>query len=154
MTYRATAYATFCQNCKGNGEVWSNVAMKSELCLACNGTGCIAIHSGIPVERRTQTLRGGVMETVNHPVHYNQGKIEVIDAIEDWKMGFNDGNAIKYIARHRAKGRPQEDLRKALWYIARELQTVHHISKDEMVAMIATVVKEPANGTTTNSTTV
>ena len=36
---------------------------------------------------------------VNHPLHYNTGKIEVIDAIEDWELNFHDGNVIKYIVR-------------------------------------------------------
>lgn len=60
---------------------------------------------------------GGVV----HPSHYNQGKIEVIDAIEDWKLGFNPGNAVKYIARHEYKGDPIENLEKARWYIDREI---------------------------------
>lgn len=81
-------------------------------------------------------------ETVNHPSHYNQGSIEVIDAIEDWKMGFNDGNAIKYIARHRAKGKPEEDLRKALWYIARELVMAHHVDEIELAVMIQKIEKK------------
>lgn len=42
-------------------------------------------------------------EQVNHPSHYNQGKYEVIDVIEDWKLGFCLGNAVKYIARCRYK---------------------------------------------------
>lgn len=61
-------------------------------------------------------------DSVNHPSHYNQGKIEVIDAIEDWKLGFNDGNAVKYVARHRHKKNPIEDLRKAIWYLEREVE--------------------------------
>ena len=36
---------------------------------------------------------------VSHPSHYNVGKIEVIDFIEDKKLNFNLGNAVKYIAR-------------------------------------------------------
>ena len=62
------------------------------------------------------------MSKVNHPNHYNAGKIEVIDAIEDWKMGFCDGNVIKYVARHKLKGKPIEDLKKAKWYIERLIQ--------------------------------
>jgi hypothetical protein len=58
---------------------------------------------------------------VDHPAHYNVGKIEVIAAIEDWSLGFNLGNAVKYIARCDHKGRPVEDLQKALWYLAREI---------------------------------
>lgn len=56
---------------------------------------------------------------VDHPQHYNTGKIEVIDAIEDWKLGFNDGNAVKYIARHAHKGTPLQDIDKAIWYLNR-----------------------------------
>jgi len=62
-----------------------------------------------------------VSSAVDHPAHYNQGKIEVIDAIEDWGLGFNPGNVVKYVARHRHKGRPLEDLQKAAWYLQREI---------------------------------
>lgn len=61
-------------------------------------------------------------EAVNHPAHYNVGKIEVIDAIEDWGLNFSLGNAVKYIARADHKGKPVEDLQKALWYIEREIE--------------------------------
>lgn len=60
-------------------------------------------------------------EEINHPAHYNMGKYEVIDVIEDWKLGFNLGSAVKYIARSDHKGYKTVDLRKALWYIAREI---------------------------------
>ena len=62
------------------------------------------------------------MSNVDHPKHYNSGKIEVIDAIEDWMMGFCDGNVIKYVARHKHKGKPIEDLKKAKWYLERLIQ--------------------------------
>ena len=58
-------------------------------------------------------------EMVDHPSHYNQGKIEVIDAIEDWDLNFCEGNVIKYVARHRHKSEPLEDLEKAKWYLER-----------------------------------
>jgi hypothetical protein len=58
-------------------------------------------------------------DPVTKPAHYCSGKIEVIDFIEDQKLGYHDGNAIKYIARHKHKGRPVEDLRKAAWYCLR-----------------------------------
>lgn len=63
-------------------------------------------------------------EQVNHPDHYNQGKIEVIDYIEDLGMGddFCAGNAIKYISRYKYKGKPLEDLKKAKWYIERLIE--------------------------------
>ena len=58
-------------------------------------------------------------EMVDHPDQYNQGKIEVIDAIEDWDLNFNEGNVVKYVARHRHKINPLEDLKKAKWYLDR-----------------------------------
>tara|TARA_E500000331_G_C16885315_1_gene552269 strand:- start:278 stop:517 length:240 start_codon:yes stop_codon:yes gene_type:complete len=58
-------------------------------------------------------------EMVDHPSHYNQGKIEVIDAIEDWDLNFCEGNIVKYVVRHRHKGVPLQDLKKAKWYIDR-----------------------------------
>lgn len=56
---------------------------------------------------------------VNHPSHYNQGTMEVIDAIEGLGLCFNGGNCLKYIARHQYKGNPLEDLKKAEWYLQR-----------------------------------
>lgn len=61
-------------------------------------------------------------ETVNHPNHYNIGGIEVIDFIESWDLKFSLGNAIKYIARAPYKNNELEDLKKARWYIDREIQ--------------------------------
>lgn len=60
-------------------------------------------------------------ENVLHPPHYNTGKIEVIDFIEDQKLGFHLGNAIKYICRAGKKdpNKTKEDLDKAIWYINR-----------------------------------
>jgi len=63
-----------------------------------------------------------MVEKVNHPPHYNRGKMEVIDAIEDWKLGFHLGNAVKYIARAEQKGDTQTDIKKAIWYLERYLK--------------------------------
>lgn len=63
-------------------------------------------------------------DTVNHPSHYNDGKIEVIDFIEDKHLNFHRGNAVKYISRAGKKNpdKELEDLRKAVWYINREIE--------------------------------
>ena len=63
-----------------------------------------------------------IKETVNHPAHYNSGGIEVIDFLDSWNFNFNLGNAIKYIARCEYKNNKEEDLKKAMWYIQREIQ--------------------------------
>lgn len=59
---------------------------------------------------------------INHPSHYNFGKIEVIDFIEDQQLGFHLGNALKYITRARHKGDAIDDLKKAIWYLERFLE--------------------------------
>lgn len=61
-------------------------------------------------------------EKIDHPEHYNQG-IEVIDFIESWNFDFATGNIIKYVARHRLKEDPVDDLKKARWYIDRLIET-------------------------------
>lgn len=60
-------------------------------------------------------------DQVNHPSHYTSGKIEVIDFIEDQRLGYHLGNAIKYISRAGKKDpkKELEDLNKAIWYIKR-----------------------------------
>ena len=62
-------------------------------------------------------------EAVNHPSHYADGKIEVIDFIEDKNLGFCLGNAIKYISRagKKDKSKEAEDIKKAIWYLNRYL---------------------------------
>ena len=67
-----------------------------------------------------------ISDAVNHPQHYQMGGVEVIDAIEAWGFGdgFNRGNAIKYIARagRKSKETELEDLKKARFYIEREIE--------------------------------
>lgn len=64
------------------------------------------------------------MSNVNSPTHYNTGAIEVILAIEDWKLNFHLGNAVKYVARAGKKdpSKKIEDLEKAIYYIKRYIE--------------------------------
>lgn len=75
------------------------------------------------------------IEKINHPKHYNNGKIEVIDFIEDkgWGEGFNLGNAIKYICRAGYKNPDTiiEDLEKASWYLNREIRRLKNDSNEK-----------------------
>ncbi len=59
---------------------------------------------------------------VDHPRHYNAhpSGIECIDVVEH--MNFCIGNAIKYLWRADLKGDALEDLKKACWYIEREIE--------------------------------
>ena len=60
--------------------------------------------------------------SVDHPKHYNKGRFEAIEVIEDWKLGFHCGNAIKYICRHKHKSASRQDIEKAVWYLKRYLE--------------------------------
>lgn len=75
-------------------------------------------------DKQKENVSHGTIEHVNHPNHYNKGKFEVIEVIEDWGLGFNLGNAIKYIGRCEHKENKKQDLEKALWYIKRELENI------------------------------
>jgi hypothetical protein len=61
-------------------------------------------------------------DPVNHPDHYNAhpSGVECIAITEH--MGFCLGNAVKYIWRADSKGNAIEDLRKAAWYVNREIE--------------------------------
>lgn len=62
-----------------------------------------------------------VSSSVNHPAHYtgHPSGVECITVTEH--MGFCLGNAVKYIWRADLKGDALEDLRKARWYVDREI---------------------------------
>lgn len=61
------------------------------------------------------------MSNVEHPPHYNTGKIEVWDAIVDWQLDFLLGNVVKYVARAGHKGPEIEDLKKAREYLNKKI---------------------------------
>lgn len=63
-------------------------------------------------------------QAVDHPGHYGgaENVYEAIKVIEAWHLGFCLGNTVKYIARAGKKGARLEDLKKARWYLDREIQ--------------------------------
>lgn len=63
-------------------------------------------------------------DMINEPPHYAKFDPEPIDVIIGWGFGegFCLGAAIKYIARHRDKGKAIEDLKKARWFLDRWIQ--------------------------------
>jgi hypothetical protein len=67
-------------------------------------------------------------EEVNHPAHYGgeDNPYEAIKVIEAWGLGFCLGNTIKYICRagNKQSTTVLTDLKKAAWYLQRELQRI------------------------------
>lgn len=65
-----------------------------------------------------------VKDNVNHPSHYKVGGIETIDFIEAKSLNYNLGNVVKYITRADHKSNKIEDLKKAQWYLNREVSNL------------------------------
>ena len=102
-----------CDNCcnrKGNICIYSDVCLTDN-----NGVGVPTHYKAFEIVEQIKK------EMVNHPSHYTQG-IEAIDYIESHKMNFNIGNVIKYVTRAKHKGTELEDLKKASWYLNREIE--------------------------------
>ena len=64
------------------------------------------------------------LQAVDHPAHYGgaENTYEAIKVIEAWELGFNLGNVVKYISRAGKKGSRLDDLKKAQWYLTREIE--------------------------------
>ncbi len=77
-----------------------------------------------------------MVDYVNHPPHYMRGKIEAIEVIEDWKLGYHLGNTIKYLCRAGLKDSSKEieDLKKAHWYLTRYLESKTRDEQDGELA--------------------
>nr|DAU26323.1 MAG TPA: nucelotide kinase [Caudoviricetes sp.] len=79
-----------------------------------------------------QKEKDGRFDPVDNPAHYCEGRTYMpIDVIEDWELGFNLGSCLKYIARAGRKGDALEDLKKARFYLDREIGTMERRFKEE-----------------------
>ena len=109
-----------CENCKLKGvdDCWITIAVANE--------------PQLDVALDIINAPGDLKEdTINRPAHYTDGKIETIEFIEDKKLGFCLGNAIKYISRAGKKDPTKEieDLKKAEWYIKRRIKELEEANQ-------------------------
>jgi hypothetical protein len=82
------------------------------------------------------------------PAHYHEGrKYEPIDVIDDWQLNYRLGCALKYISRNgRKPGEdPIEGLKKAVFYLNKEIQTLEHNSKSPYQVTYKDVLQDQAN---------
>ena len=95
-----------------------------------------------PSDELTRCVREGLLKElmspnndVNHPSHYNDGEIEVIDYIEDKGLNFHLGNVVKYISRAGKKcpDKEIEDLKKAKWYLDRYIEMLERRNNEKEV---------------------
>lgn len=105
-----------CAECGGSGNIEA-IAGDVYKCWNCAGEGCLP-DEGVEFPDLDEE-RVPVSDQINHPTHYTFAKIEPIDVIEDWGLGFHLGNCVKYVARAPHKGSELADLKKARWYLDR-----------------------------------
>lgn len=84
-------------------------------------TNQFGIHMGKVIADKSPNRIISQCDDINHPSHYTQGDIEVIDYIEDKKLGYRLGNVVKYVSRAGYKDDAIKDLKKARWYLNREI---------------------------------
>lgn len=82
-------------------------------------------------------------DNVHKPSHYTDGrKYEPKDVIRDWKLNFNLGSAVKYVARAGRKDDIIQDLKKAQEFIQFEIDAIEAERKKEAKEKV-TVVRVP-----------
>ena len=75
-------------------------------------------------------------DQINKPKHYNINwtgaqAIETYNYINSWKMGYAEGNIIKYVSRHKYKGKALQDLKKARWYLNKLIEELERKNINE-----------------------
>lgn len=80
--------------------------------------------SGVNIDSVHKKMQPAVQpknDPVNHPAHYKVGGVETIDFIEAKGLNYHLGNVVKYVTRADHKGERLENLKKARWYLEREI---------------------------------
>jgi hypothetical protein len=84
-------------------------------------------HYEKPLQKHREDMMNKA-DAVNHPGHYGgeDNPYEAIKVIEAWELDFCLGNVVKYISRAGKKGewKHLEDLKKAQWYLNREISRI------------------------------
>lgn len=116
-----------CQHCEH--DVIDETSIAPSTCMVCNSLLCVRctkeVERGGPCPVKTDP------DMVNHPPHYNNhpSGVEAIE-ITEW-FSFSLGSAIKYIWRAGEKNDAIEDLKKASWYINREITRLSGLANKE-----------------------
>lgn len=124
-----------CRACYGTGIIdTQSVLRPSVSCICVNGKEGVSMshHHDVCDVCGFVTCRCESKEKedlVSYPKHYTFGKYEVIDVIDDWRLGFYEGQVIKYVARAKHKKNELQDLKKAQWYLNRRIEQMQKEEK-------------------------
>lgn len=83
-----------------------------------------------------------IIEDLNNPEHYTADGLEVIDVIEAFDLNFNLGNVLKYVLRSERKGCPLRDLKKAKWYLDRQVVSTEQMEQPQRLSASWTVTAQ------------
>lgn len=95
-------------------------------------TNQFGIHMGKVIADKSPNRIISQCDDINHPSHYTQGDIEVIDYIEDKKLGYCLGNVVKYVSCAGHKDDAIKALKKACWYLNREIEKRECLYKENI----------------------
>lgn len=97
------------------------------MCPACCGFEH-AVHTCLESGTRLVTKHDKAFppDDINHPKHYAFSAVEVIDALEAWKLDFRLANVVKYVVRAEHKGRALSDYKKARFYLQRVIDELEN----------------------------
>ena len=74
------------------------------------------------------------------PSYYSNNKPELTELINAWKLNWCEGNAVKYIRRHRKKNKEQ-DILKAIWYLTNILEKEYGNNSAESIRKAITEIE-------------
>lgn len=93
----------------------------AEVCHACACARDIARDAAEQARRRADVI-AATDDPVTSPAHYKtDAGMEAVDVMEAFNLGLHLGNAVKYILRAGKKDDYAQDLRKAIWWLQREV---------------------------------
>jgi hypothetical protein len=143
-TFRRTGYGQHSKACGLiNTEMHPNTVIKEDPLQTCIDLLGEAVHTFDPIPAVYPILDPPLVsekarrELIHHPSHYGgaDNPYEAIKVIEAWKLGFNLGNTLKYIARRNAKQDVLSNLEKAAWYLSREITTIRQAREADLAAL-------------------
>lgn len=99
---------------------------ESFFCRTCNSQQNFSWQ--LPKNQASQPVT--IFDPVTRPKHSMHAGIETITVIEAWECNYNIGNVVKYVSRWKEKN-GLEDLKKARWYLEREIKTQEEMLKKQ-----------------------
>jgi hypothetical protein len=109
-----------------NGEKFKYEVRTDER-LPDGGISCCAAEVKLIDDKLNEGSHEYIASDPINPSHYQRGGIQAIDVIEAYELNFRAANVLKYVLRYKYKGKPLEDLKKAKWYLDREIE---HLEKE------------------------